>query len=361
MACCAVMVCNLFVNYLIDVSAVKDSIDTAQLTALYNAQVATARVVCAVSGGCLVITTAITLLFYIGSYVDKRAKDMGILKAMGYTDMQIASRFAIFGLSVLLGCAIGYALSYAIMPSLYAAQSKELIPIDINFNAITLLMPLLPPIAFSALSVAWAYRKLKRPLIDLIKGKRVVKVKNKASKRESKSFLMRLSLNALSGNKALIFFMAFSSFCFSSMTQMSISMLDVGKMFSIMIMVIGLVLALMTLIMSLSSVVKNHAPTIAIMNACGWRYSDCKRAILGAYRPIAWIGFAIGSAYQYMLLKLVMDIAFNDVAGMPAYNFDLAALGISIAAFIVVYEIIIQLYAIKLRRMTLKAVVGDNL
>lgn len=40
MTCCAVLVCNLFVNYLIDVSAIADSIVDVSMIALYNARLA---------------------------------------------------------------------------------------------------------------------------------------------------------------------------------------------------------------------------------------------------------------------------------------------------------------------------------
>ncbi len=361
MTCCAVLVCNLFVNYLIDVSAIEDSIVDVSMIALYNAQVATAKVVCAVSGGCLIITTVITLFFYIGRYVERRARDIGILKAMGYTDIQIASRFAIFGLSALLGCAVGYALSYALMPVFYAAQSKDMISLSFSFNPITLLIILLPPIVFSALAILWAYRKMRLPVVDLLKERRNVKVKIRSRNKLCKSFLMQLALNSLACNKGLVFFMAFSSFCFSSMTQMSISMTDIsGVMFSVMILVIGLTLAFMTLLMSLSSVVKNHARDIAVMNACGWNYTDCSRALIGAYRPVAWLGFAVGSGYQYGLLKIAVEVIFKSVESVNQFNFDWAALAISAASFALVYESILYVYRIKLKRATLKSIVGSD-
>lgn len=65
MACCAVFVCTLFLNFNMDLASIKDEITSEPVMMFYNAQVSTAKVVSAVSGGCLLITSVIMLLFYI--------------------------------------------------------------------------------------------------------------------------------------------------------------------------------------------------------------------------------------------------------------------------------------------------------
>lgn len=92
------------------------------------------------------------------------------------------------------------------------------------------------------------------------------------------------------------------------------------------------------------------------MHALGYSSAQCRRAVLGAYRPLAYIGFAIGTAYQYGLLKLVVTMIFSDVADMPEYNFNLRALLVALAAFIVSYEAIMFLYSFRLKKLTLKRV-----
>ena len=57
--CCAAFVCTLFLNYNIDIVGIKDAVTTQQGLIMYNAQVATGKVVVSVSGGCLVATTVI--------------------------------------------------------------------------------------------------------------------------------------------------------------------------------------------------------------------------------------------------------------------------------------------------------------
>ena len=81
-ACCAVFVCSLFLNYNIDIISIKDGIPTEAGIAMYHAQVSTGKVTAAVSGGCLAMTSVVMLLFYIKNYIDTHGKELGILKAL---------------------------------------------------------------------------------------------------------------------------------------------------------------------------------------------------------------------------------------------------------------------------------------
>ena len=89
-SCCAVFVCTLFLNFYFDILSVKNEITSELSMFYYNAQVSTAKVVCLVSGGCLFITSVVMLIFYIKHYIDTHKKELGILKALGYTNFKIA-------------------------------------------------------------------------------------------------------------------------------------------------------------------------------------------------------------------------------------------------------------------------------
>ena len=78
-ACCAVFVCTLFLSYNIDLAAIKDEIVTEAGTEMYNAQVLMGRVIAAVSGGCLIATSVVMLLFYVKNYIGTHGKELGIL------------------------------------------------------------------------------------------------------------------------------------------------------------------------------------------------------------------------------------------------------------------------------------------
>ena len=64
-ACCAVLVCTMFLNFYFDIQLIENEITSELSIVFYNAQVSTAKVVCLVSGGCLLLTSVIMLFFYI--------------------------------------------------------------------------------------------------------------------------------------------------------------------------------------------------------------------------------------------------------------------------------------------------------
>ena len=72
MCCCAVTVCALFLNYNKDLAGLNQETMDGMALAMYNAQVMTGKVVCAVSGGCLLATTVVLLFFYIRNYIKKK-------------------------------------------------------------------------------------------------------------------------------------------------------------------------------------------------------------------------------------------------------------------------------------------------
>ncbi len=359
-ACCAVFVCTLFLNYNIDITGLEGKIATEAGIAMYNAQVSMGKVTAAVTGGCLVITSVIMLVFYIKNYIDTHGKELGILKALGYSNIKIASHFAVFGLSVFAGCILGVALAFSYMPTFYEIQNAEgLLPnITVNFHLyLPLLLVFVPTMLFIILSVLYAYLKLNNPVLDLLREKSEVKVK--ISKKEIKElpFLQDLKRITLKSKKTLVFFVAFSAFCFSAMVQMSMSMKELASAsFAFMVIGIGLILAFITLFLSLTSVVKGNTKTIAMMRVFGYELSSCCRAILGGYRLFAYIGFIIGTIYQYGLLKVMVTVVFADVGNVPEYNFNFNALMITLVAFIITYELIMRYYSFRIKKLPIKSV-----
>lgn len=358
-ACCAAFVCTLFLSYNADLEAIAENITSGEALVLLGAQRSMGKVTVAVTGGCLGATSAVMLLFYVKNYIDAHSRELGILKALGYSDISAARKFAIFGLSMFLGCAAGYAAGFLYLPRFYAVQNADGMFPEMSpafHPEIFFALVIAPSAVFSVLAVLFALIRLRAPALDLMYCRRNIKVKQRAY-NEKLSFLKALKRDTLKAHKLLAFFVAFSAFCFSAMVQMSFSMNELASnTFAAMILSIGLILAYTSLLMSLSSAVKSNAETIALMHALGYSSAQCRRAVLGAYRPLAYIGFAIGTAYQYGLLKLVVTMIFSDVADMPEYNFSLRALLIALAAFIVSYEAIMFLYSFRLKKLTLKMV-----
>ena len=364
-ACCAAFVCTLFLSYNVDLSAIKGEITTEAGLAMYDAQVMMGRVIAGVSGGCLIATSVVMLLFYVKNYVAAHGKELGVLKALGYSDIKIAKSFTAFGLSVLVGCVAGFAAGWLYLPAFYRKQNPQ--PQELLRALKATFHPLLafsltcaPAVVFAGVAVLFAYAALKTPVLNLIREKRDYKTKPHNKKDKDMPFLRELSAVTLKSKKTLVFFVAFSAFCFSAMVQMSYSMNTLAsETFAVMVLAIGLILAFVTLLLSLSAVVKENAKTIAVMRAFGYEDSVTRRRIFGAYRPVACIGFVVGTAYQYGLLRLMVTVVFSGIKDVPKYDFNVKALIVTAALFVVAYELSIYLFSLRIKRLSIKNVMTE--
>lgn len=362
-ACCAVLVCTMFLNFYLDVQSIEGEITSELSMIFYNAQVSTAKVVCLVSGGCLLITSVVMLMFYIKHYIDTHKKELGILKALGYSNLKVAKNFWVFGISAFIGTVIGFGGAFLLMPKFYTLQNEDKIlpEITIHFHpTIVLYFVVLPTMFFTVLSIGYAWYRLHKPVLLLLKDNLQINSKvpkHRVEKTREISFIEDLKKNTLKSKKTLVFFIIFASFCFSAMTQMSSSMKDLSsEMMGAMMLIIGLALAFTTLFLAITTVIKGNTKTIAMMRVFGYSQKECCKAILGGYRPISYIGFAIGTVYQYALLRFMVDIVFKDIEGVPVYEFDFPAMLISLVVFIAIYEALMFVYSEKIKKISIKEI-----
>ena len=359
---CAVIVCTMFFNYYLDLGAVESLCTTDLAKIFYEAQRNNAKVVCAVSGGCLFFTAIVLLCFYIGHYIDTHQKQLGILKALGYSRFSVSKYFFVFGLPVFTGAASGYGGAHLLLPKLYEVQNKDgyLPDVPISFQpTLFLLMVVIPTIFFSALAVGYSFLKLRTPALQLIREQSVQKIVA-AKKDTDLSFLRELEKSNVRQRKSLVFFITFAVFCFAAMTQMSLSMDDLSSsMIAVLTMAIGLVLAAVTLLIATTSVVKANRKTLTMMKVFGYSETECSRAVLSGYRPFACFGFALGTVYQYALLKIMVEVVFKDVEGVPEYRFDVPVMFICLAAFLILYEAIVFAYTKQMEKLSVKEIMLD--
>lgn len=360
---CAVFVCTLFLNYNQDLKGIEDLIQTNIMQQFYDALLMTGKVVCSLSGGCLLLTSVVMLCFYIKHYIDTHRKELGILKALGYSNLRIASGFWVFGLNIFLGTALGYAGAYSIMPYFYSVQNKDhalLEEVTLHFHfSIMFYLVILPTIIFAIISVCYGYFKLGMPVLELLKGKTILKIRT-GKKDTDLPFLKDLRKNTVRQRRTLVFFIAFASFCYSAMLQMSVGMEELASiMMSVIILLIGILLAFVTLFLAVTTIVRSNTKTMAMMRVFGYSTQECSKAILSGYRPAAYIGFAIGTVYQYTLLKIMVSVVFKDVENVPDYNFDVWAFIITLVSFVILYELIMYWYARKMSKVSIKEIMLD--
>ncbi len=359
---CAVFVCTFFLNYYIDILPLKDSI-SSEIMPLYTAQLSTAKMTCSVTGGFLAVIVVIMMLFYIKLYIDNNCKTLGTFKAMGYSNYRIALSFLIFGASVLVGCSLGFGVGWAAMTSIYKDLTIDGLPdVTASFHPTLLIcLVIIPTIVFSLIAYIYAFVVLRKPALLLMKGEltKTKKVKH-SSKSKDRPFLLEMCFATLNSKKSLAFFVAFSAFCFSAMVQMGASMEDLmaGTM-GVLILGIGIVLAVVSMLMAMTSLVKNNTKNIALMKAMGYSKKECFVTIFLVYIVFLLIGFLIGTIYQYGLLTIMINSIFKDVENVPEYTFNVKVFFITLASFIVLYALTFVYYMFKANKSSIKEIMLD--
>ena len=363
MTLCAVLISTLFLNYMIDLRDISNLITTSEMQTFYDAQLMTSKVVVGVTGGCLLLTTIVTLFFYIKIYIDNHKSELGILKALGYSNFLISKRFSIFGLSVFIGTSLGYIMALLMMNYYYEVQLEDgFLPVfKPTYNIeLFIYLVIIPTIIFGVLSMIYANRKLKTPALDLIKGSEKIKIK-KIKSDEDKSFLKQLKISTFKQKKSLIFFIGFSVFCFANLIQMGFSMNDLSSpLMKWMMYLIGIVLSAVTMLLAMNTLIKNRKKNIGMMRVFGYQMKECRKYILDSYKIVSYIGFALGTIYQYFLLKIMVEIVFKDIE-VPEYSFNFKLFLITLGIFIIVYELLIRYYSRKLNKIPIKEIMLDSI
>ena len=363
MMMCAVFISTLFLNYMIDLKNINDLIITPEMKTFYDAQVMTSKVVVGVTGGCLLLTTVVTLFFYIKIYIDNHKGELGVLKALGYSNKTIAKKFSIFGLSVFIGTTLGYILGLFMMNYYYDVQLEDgYLPMfkpTYNFELFIYLV-IIPTLFFGLLSILYANKKLKKSALDLIKGNEKIKVK-KIKSNEDNSFLKELKVSTFKQKKSLVFFIGFSVFCFADLIQMGFSMNDLASpLMKWMMYIIGIVLSAVTMLLAMNTLIKNQKKNIGMMRVFGYQMKECRKYILDSYRVVSYIGFALGTIYQYVLLKIMVEVVFKDI-DVPEYSFNFKVFFITLIIFIIIYELLIRYYSKKLNKIPIKEIMLDSI
>lgn len=359
---CAVFVCTLFLNFYLDVRGAETLLSTPEEYALYNAQVSTAKFVCGLSGGCLSLIAAVMIVFYVGLYIDTHIKFLGILKAMGWSAEKTSLRFWVFGLSVFCGAVLGFVLSFAAMPLVYGEMCGEDLPsVTVRFHfSLLVCLVFVPSVAYAAIACLYAAFRLRRPVGEMLKSVGKTGKAVHSSKDIERSFLTEMTFS-FKNRKLLAFFVAFACFCFSAMVQMSLSMRDMaGATMYYMVLGIGLVLAATTMVMAITALVRGNLKNVSVMKAFGYTHAECARAVFGGYRLFALAGFAVGTVYQYGILRFMVYTVFKDAAYGLEYGFDVIAFFITLAAFVVAYELITAVYVLKMNKISVKEIMSES-
>ena len=361
---CAVFVTNLFLNFYLDISLLDQTNWLPEIQAAYDAQVAISWLIASISGAVLSLTSMLLLFFYIRQFIDQHKPELGILKAMGYKNWEISRKFWIFSLPVGLGTGVGYLSSFAMMPHFYQLRNQSGVLPEITIMqhwSLFLFLVVLPTLAFTALAVLCASYYLRLPALDLLKrvSSSQKSPKRKATKkiRKDRPFLKDFSASLLWSRKLLIFFVIFGSMCFSAMIQLSYGMKELtDETIQMMMMSIGTVLSVAILYLSLGVLLQENQETLAIMKVFGYSKKDCHKSLFAPYRFLAFLGFVLGTGYQYGIMQLLLRLMEKSIAQKVEYDFDFGVCLITLLIFTLVYESFIYVSSRKIDQLTIKQV-----
>ena len=361
---CAVFVTNLFLNFYLDISLLDQTNWLPEIQAAYDAQVAISWLIASISGAVLSLTSMLLLFFYIQQFIDQHKPELGILKAMGYKNWEIARKFWIFSLPVGLGTGAGYLSSFAMMPHFYQLRNQSGVLPEITIMqhwSLFLFLVVLPTLAFTALAVLCASYYLRFPALDLLKrvssSQKLPKRKAEKKIRKDRPFLKDFSASLLWSRKLLIFFVIFGSMCFSAMIQLSYGMKELtDETIQIMMMSIGTVLSVAILYLSLGVLLQENQETLAIMKVFGYSRNECHKSLFAPYRFLTFLGFVLGTGYQYGIMQLLLRLMEKSIAQKVDYNFDFGICLITLLIFTLVYESFIYVSSRKIDQLTIKQV-----
>ena len=334
---CAVFITTLFSNLYLDLKVLDITVFNIMQKKFYDAQLIVSKFVIIITGTVLSISAAVMLIFYIKQFIDDSKHKIGILKAQGYSNSFIASKFSIFGFLVFLGSLLGYGSSHLFMPKFYESRNIDNILSELTMNfhpQLLLIMVILPSLLFLVISIVYV--------------------------RKYKNFFKELRATVLFSNKTLLFFVIFVALSFSSMIQMAFGMRDfVDGTIRIMMMVIGVILSLSILLISLEVIASSNIKNISILNIMGFSKSECSKIVLSGYRVVAYIGFAVGTVYQYFLIRALLKVLSKKLDSETTYNFDLISVIGSFIAFVLIYEIFILYYSNKIKDLNVKKIMME--
>ena len=361
---CAVFITTLFSNLYLDLKGLDITGFNIMQKKFYDAQLIVSKFVVIITGTVLSISAAVMLIFYIKQFIDDSKHKIGILKAQGYSNNFIASKFSIFGILVFLVSLLGYGSSHLFMPKFYESRNTDniLSELTINFHPqLLLIMVILPSLLFLVISIVYVLFNLNVPTTNLLKKINSTNKKiRKRRFRQYKNFFKELRATVLFSNKTLLFFVIFAALSFSSMIQMAFGMRDfVDGTIRIMMMVIGVILSLSILLISLEVIANSNIKNISILNIRGYSKGECSRIVLSGYRVVAYIGFAIGTVYQYFLIKTLLTVLSKKLDSETTYNFDLISVIGSFIAFVLIYEIFILYYSNRIKDLNVKKIMMD--
>lgn len=174
----------------------------------------------------LLMIAFILIMVSTRKQVDHDIVNIGVLKAMGYSSLEIVRKYFMTFFIVLIPAGIGYLVGYLLSAYYYEMMFHSLLLPSHEHGIrpmLLLLFVLLPSICAGLFAAATCFLKIRKPALQLMKGQ----VKTKISKRIVKANVRIKENNFLSGLKRIVvrssistlFFVGFGGFALGVQSQ----------------------------------------------------------------------------------------------------------------------------------------------
>jgi|LSQX01.2.fsa_nt_gb predicted lysophospholipase L1 biosynthesis ABC-type transport system permease subunit len=357
---CAVFVSLMFSNLFLDLNNTDMSLLNLQETAFLEAQKDQCLIVLLTGGVTMSGIAIVMVVFFIRNFIKKNESQMGILKAIGYSNFKIALFNIKPALVAVVGCWLGYIIGILFLPTFYNLFQEDFpYQVAYNFQIVNLLVAIIgPAILFPIISFLYAFMALRKPALLMIRKTKNMKFKKKEESISSTSFEKEMMFNSLRSNISLVIFVLLGSFSFSAMIQMAISMveLEVSGVSVAMIGVIGAILGTIAVAVPIDALAERNAKPIALLKSFGYSEKKCTLLLFAPYLLVAFLGFVFGTLYQFGLLSFIVNVTFKNTEGMPIYNFSLIAFFVTMIAVILAFALFGFIFARKMSKVSFREV-----
>ena len=170
-----------------------------------------------------ILSSMVLLLIFISisESIKEDYKHLGVLKALGYTNIEISRQYLNYFIIVTIPACLGYIIGkiavYPFFTTLYSAFSIPFLEVSYFDNIWYLVF--IPAILMTIFAFIYSIVKVKNPALDMIKGSNHLKgniiIRKINNLNKERNFLKQTRKILLFSRISIIFFVAFSGFAFT--------------------------------------------------------------------------------------------------------------------------------------------------
>lgn len=200
--------------------------DNVQIDSTVRSQKNMNSIIMGFSMGVLGCIAVLLVIITITQQINSEQPHLGVLKALGYTNVEVSAKYLGYFIIIFLAAVIGYLAGHLLTPVFYSLLcSKFHIPfINDHINIINMIIfCIAPSLMITLLAFLTSVMKVKRPALHLIKNMKVKKngilVKARNRKVTDKKYLKGVRKVILFSNLLLFVFILFGGFALGVQIQ----------------------------------------------------------------------------------------------------------------------------------------------